>query len=164
MTKSRTGKKDEAKQKMLELLQSGQYAFGERLPPESELTQVLGCCRSTVREAIGLLVNEGYLTRVRGSGTYVSPSKHRRYTIAAIFPDLCKERIDKYTSNIMPPMVSGIVAEARQHGADVILYGCGSDNKDLERENIRYAIDRGVDAAILCYIGEDANIDALEGF
>ncbi|MCE5200374.1 GntR family transcriptional regulator, partial [bacterium] len=35
---------------MLELLKSGQYKSGERLPPESELVKVLGCCRGTVRE------------------------------------------------------------------------------------------------------------------
>jgi len=158
----RTGKKDEARRKMLELLQSGEYKPGERLPPESELVNVLGCCRSTVREAVGLLVSEGYLSRVRNSGTFVAHSKQHRYTIAAIFPDLCREPNDSYTANILPPMVSAIVAEARLHNVDVILYGCGCDDIDLERENIRSAMERQVDGVIIYYIGEDRNNDALE--
>lgn len=153
------GKAHEAKRKMLELLQSGQYESGERLPPESELAKVLGCCRGTVREVIGLLVNEGCLSHTRGVGTYVSGRGQEYRTIAAIFPDICKEPND---NNTRPPIVSSIVAEARSHNADVILYGCGDEDPDLERNNIKRAIDRHVDAVVLWYIGGDRNLDVLE--
>lgn len=159
ISKVQTGKADEARRRMLELLQSGQYEAGERLPPESELVKLLGCCRGTVREVIGLLVSEGYLSRVRGSGTYVSQSKQRCYTIAAIFPDLC---VEPHDTTVRPPIVSGLVAEARCHNADVILYGCGKEDPEIERNNIKRAIDRRVDAVIFWYIGNEQNYDVLE--
>lgn len=157
--KAKTGKADEAKVKMLELLESGEYKSGDRLPPESELVKILGCCRGTVREAIALLVSEGYLSRVRGSGTFVAPSKQRYYTIAAIFPDLCIEPDD---TSVVAPIVSSVVAEARRNYADVILYGSGNDDVNLERYNIKRALDKQIDAVIIWYIGEEQNLDALE--
>lgn len=160
--KKQVSKKDIAKKKILNLLHTGQYETGDRLPPENELVKILGCCRSTVREAVGLLVSEGYLTHVRGAGTYVAEGKQRRYTIAALFPDLCKDDVANYTVNIVPPMVSAIITEARQHNADIIVSGCGCDRVEIERENIKNAINRGVDAVIICYVGEHHNIDALE--
>lgn len=147
---------------MFNLLQVGQYQVGDRIPPEAELVKVLGCCRSTVREAIGLLISEGHLTHVRGGGTYVASNKQRRYTLAALFPDLCKGGVDSFAMNIMPPIVSAIISEARLHNADVIVSSCGWDNADLERDNIRNAIERNVDAVIICYVGEDHNLDVLE--
>lgn len=161
-TKKRIGKKDDARRKMLSLLQAGHYKIGDRFPPETELVKLLGCCRSTVREAIGLLISEGHLTHVRGGGTYVASNEQRRYTIAALFPDLCKEEVDNYTANIMAPMVSAVISEARLYNTDVIVSGCGCDIADIERENIKNAIDRQVDAVIICYMGEHHNLDVLE--
>ena len=42
------------------------------IPSERELTVRFGVSRATVREAVGRLVNEGRLYRVRGKGTFVS--------------------------------------------------------------------------------------------
>ncbi|MCE5200573.1 GntR family transcriptional regulator [bacterium] len=163
-SKKQLGKRDEAVRLMLELLQSEKYKPGVRIPPESELVKLFGCCRSTVREAISLLVNDGRLYRIRGSGTYIAPYKKRQITIAGILPDLCNERYGRFGLDIMPPIVTGMVAEARKHGVNILLYGCGSDDKDIERENIRNAIERGVDGAVILYIGAKYNLDCLEEF
>ncbi len=44
---------------------------GEKLPNESALSESLGISRSTLREAIGILVNKGILVAHRGRGTFV---------------------------------------------------------------------------------------------
>ena len=49
----------------------GFYASGQKLPSENELAQQTGYSRSTVRQAMSLLEQEGLASRVRGSGTYV---------------------------------------------------------------------------------------------
>ena len=54
-----------------ERILSGDLAAGERLPPELELAQQHRASRGTVRQALSLLVNEGLLERVQGSGTFV---------------------------------------------------------------------------------------------
>jgi GntR family transcriptional regulator len=45
---------------------------GAAIPSERQLITQYGVSRITVREALGQLVNEGYLTRVRGKGTFVA--------------------------------------------------------------------------------------------
>lgn len=47
-------------------------AAGDALPSERDLCTILGASRVTVRKAIGLLIEDGMLTRRHGSGTFVS--------------------------------------------------------------------------------------------
>jgi GntR family transcriptional regulator len=51
---------------------AGAFRAGDRLPSEPELAQRLGISRATLREAVRILVEEGYLRRMHGSGTYVA--------------------------------------------------------------------------------------------
>lgn len=48
------------------------YRSGQRIPPEPELSQLYGVSRITVRKAIQLLVDEGYLMKRQGKGTFVN--------------------------------------------------------------------------------------------
>ncbi|WP_341838370.1 FadR/GntR family transcriptional regulator [Chitinophaga pollutisoli] len=48
------------------------YAVGDRLPAEPELMAQFGVGRSTVREAVRLLVNAGMLRVQQGQGTFVT--------------------------------------------------------------------------------------------
>ncbi|PTM96091.1 FadR/GntR family transcriptional regulator [Mycoplana dimorpha] len=47
------------------------WAVGDRLPNEAGLSAMLGVSRGTVREAVRVLVAQGYLETRQGSGTYV---------------------------------------------------------------------------------------------
>jgi GntR family transcriptional regulator len=58
-----------------ELIERGELAPGTRLPPERELAAAWGISLAPVRQAILDLVSDGYLSRVRGSGTYVRAAK-----------------------------------------------------------------------------------------
>lgn len=51
---------------------SGEYKTGEKLPSEDKLAEEFGVSRMTVCKALAELVNNEYLTRIQGSGTYVS--------------------------------------------------------------------------------------------
>ena len=50
---------------------SGDLAVGARLPTELEIAQKHHISRGTVRQALSVLVNEGLLERIQGSGTFV---------------------------------------------------------------------------------------------
>src|SRR5437763_13536030 len=54
----------------------GLLGAGERLPPERELSDLLGISRSTLRQAITTLVQSGHLISLRGrsGGTFVTAS------------------------------------------------------------------------------------------
>ena len=60
---------------LLQAIQTGELAVGERLPPELELMELFGVSRITVRQAIGDLVGQGVLIRRKGLGTFVQPPK-----------------------------------------------------------------------------------------
>lgn len=51
---------------------SGVYSTGDKLPTEAELCQDYAVSRVTVRQAIRLLEEKGYVKRRQGSGTYVT--------------------------------------------------------------------------------------------
>jgi GntR family transcriptional regulator len=52
-------------------LDAGEWAPGERMPPERELALRYGCSLITVRRALGELAREQRVERTRGLGTYV---------------------------------------------------------------------------------------------
>ena len=54
-----------------EKIVSGEYAVGAKIPPESELMQIFGVSRNTVREAVKSLASAGVLEVRQGDGTYV---------------------------------------------------------------------------------------------
>lgn len=53
----------------------GTYPLGARIPGEQELAEQLRISRPTVRQALDILVREGRLVRVKGSGTFVTEPK-----------------------------------------------------------------------------------------
>src|ERR1700675_4665580 len=53
------------------LIEKGEYAAGQRLPPERDLAKQLGVSRPSVREALIALEVEGYVEVRVGSGVYV---------------------------------------------------------------------------------------------
>jgi GntR family transcriptional regulator len=53
----------------------GDFARGERLPTEAELSRDYGVSRQTVRRALLDLVSEGLVYRVRGRGTFATSIK-----------------------------------------------------------------------------------------
>ena len=51
----------------------GEYGLGQPIPTEEQLEKFYGVSRITVRLALAKLVNEGYIRRQQGKGTYVNP-------------------------------------------------------------------------------------------
>jgi len=59
-------------------IDDGEFVPGSAIPSESELAQMYGLHRLTVRSAITALVNEGLLKPVQGKGVYVVGKKLER--------------------------------------------------------------------------------------
>src|SRR3954466_3758748 len=73
MTTETTGRAtDQAITKIKELISSGEFTAGSRLPTERELTQRFGVSRSSLREATRALALVGVLESRVGDGTYVT--------------------------------------------------------------------------------------------
>jgi GntR family transcriptional regulator, transcriptional repressor for pyruvate dehydrogenase complex len=69
-----TRPRDQVEQQIREAILAGQFAQGEKLPPETELAQQFGVSRPTVREALGALVSAGLIRKIPGvaGGSFVN--------------------------------------------------------------------------------------------
>ncbi len=52
-------------------IREGVFVEGGKIPSENELSRKYGVSRNTVREAVSALVQQGYLSRTQGKGTFV---------------------------------------------------------------------------------------------
>ncbi len=82
-------------------IKSGQYTDGKMLPTEEQLSDRFSASRQTVRQALSVLVAEGLITKLRGSGSRVrtqdEPVRSGNIAIVAtyisdyIFPGILRE-------------------------------------------------------------------------
>ena len=70
------------KQAITEDINKGVYTPGEKLPIETDLCDIYGVSRITVRKAVLDLVEEGLLIRQQGKGTFVQYPKAKRELFA----------------------------------------------------------------------------------
>ena len=63
---------ERAASQIVQLIRDRQYAPGERIPNEADLAAQLNISRSTLREAVKILISRNVLEIRRGKGTFVS--------------------------------------------------------------------------------------------
>lgn len=56
-------------------IKSGAYKPGSNIPTEDELSSIFNISRTTIRQAVAELVQEGWLYRIKSKGTFVSAPK-----------------------------------------------------------------------------------------
>lgn len=71
---------------LLEEIKSGNYKIGAPIPTEYEIQQLFKISRSTVRQAISELVQEGWLSRQTSKGTFVTHPKENAAHIRSFEP------------------------------------------------------------------------------
>lgn len=78
------------KQAIEKLIESGTLTVGEPLPSENELSRAFNISPMTVRRAMAELVNEGYIYRERGRGTFVARQRmqHQLESLVSFTEDI----------------------------------------------------------------------------
>ena len=106
-----------------ELIQTGRYRKGEKIPSEIELSKMCGVNRNTLRQAIAELVSAGLLRKEKGMGTFVSSStplalKHTLERISSFRDDLCEIGIKENTK-----VLKKSIEDAENHVAKTLVLG-----------------------------------------
>lgn len=126
-----------------------EYLLGEKIPSESELKEYYKVSRHTIREAIAELVNEGYLIKRQGSGTYVSD--YYKSNILSTEPNGKKTIgvITTYLSDyIFPSIIRGIEEKLSEYEYSLLLYSTKNDVMN-ERIALESMIEQEVDGLII---------------
>ena len=83
-------------------INTGEYPENTKIPAESELIESYEVSRITVRKAVEELVEEGYLLKKQGKGTFVNRHKvFRKIEYIMGFSESCKSNGFTPTSNVL---------------------------------------------------------------
>ena len=107
-----------------QLILSGRWQSGDRIPSETELQRELKISRSTIRQALGNAEVEGLIDRVPGRGTFVARIQSRSNSkppIAFVVFD--------FSRPMQRDLLSGAERAAREAGYRVIFCHSNSDAK-----------------------------------
>lgn len=74
------------KELVLNEIKEGSYESGAAIPTETELSEQFGISRTTVRQAIVELVNEGWLHREKSKGTFICRPKINQEFVQRLEP------------------------------------------------------------------------------
>ena len=101
---------------------SGKIKPGDKLPSENKLAEKFGMSRHTVRKALSILENDGYVSAEHGRGTFCTlkyKTKNDSKIIAVI---------TTYISDyIFPHVINGIYDVMSKNGYNVLLKNTGND-------------------------------------
>jgi GntR family transcriptional regulator, arabinose operon transcriptional repressor len=128
------------------MIDTNEIQAGAMLPSESLFCHVLNVSRSPVRNALGELVDEGYLKRIQGKGTFVRESKYHSVhrscekVIGFVTPDM------KTTFAIK--VVVGIEGVLSRKGYS-LLFGISNHDDQQERDIVNRFLNLGIDGLIL---------------
>jgi DNA-binding FadR family transcriptional regulator len=116
---------EETVERLLQAVKLGQVRPGDRLPSERELALRLGISRVTLREAIRVLAQEGYLASRRGrsGGTFVLPTADWRQDtrdVRATPGDLDDELTDALVLRQVLEPAAVELAARRAHPAETV--------------------------------------------
>ena len=135
------------------LIVSGQWAPGSRLPSENQLHRELNISRSTVRQAFSESQHEGLIERIPGRGTFVAdpaPDGRQKRLIAFIISDFDSEREWE--------LLKGAEAAARRNDCHVVFYNTHHSCRE-ERRVLSQLPSQNISGALLwsCADAEDGS-------
>lgn len=130
-------------------IETNAYPLGSRIPSESELREIYNVSRHTVRSAINNLVNEGYVVKQQGSGTFVSDYYQSKMINQEVSSPKKIGVISTYIADyIFPSIIRGIEEKLSQHGYSLLLYSTKND-VEIERLALKTMIEQEVDGLII---------------
>lgn len=122
---------------------SGRIQPGDKLPSENELVQAYSLSRHTVRKALGLLEQEGYVEAFHGKGTFCS--ENMRHTKKSGNIAVVTTYISDY---IFPRLIQGMDNVLAERGYSIILKNTGN-SRQKEARCLEELLQKDIDGLII---------------
>jgi DNA-binding LacI/PurR family transcriptional regulator len=135
----------------------GYLKRGDRLPSEIELSKNFGVSRQTLRRAIDELVEEGFIERKHGSGTYITSPKLEKNDKKLLIGIL----VYKTHDNIPSPQISYFTSFLKKKNCLLTIYQV-ADYGQLEDACEEIVEDKSVSGIISLSIFSEGDRDLIE--
>ncbi|WP_240353327.1 MULTISPECIES: FadR/GntR family transcriptional regulator [Cohnella] len=150
---------DEVLDQLQSIIHSGRYKSGDKLPPEPELMKLLAVGRSTVREAVKILMHAGVLEVRQGDGTYIRASAPslinvRQTLVPGNYAQILEVR------RILEIEISGLAAIRRTEEDLAFMRSC-LDRRNVALEKGQYAEYVEADIAFHMAVSQAAHNEVL---
>lgn len=140
------------KENLKSKIENGEYQPNKYFPSETELIQLYGVSRITVRRAIQELVNEEYLFTVQGKGTYVVDKKH---SLDLVKLTSCTEDLEKLGYDIDVEVLNESIKSVKD---DISRIMSLTGDKIFQLERVYYANNNPINYTIT-----NLNIEIFNG-
>ena len=118
-----------------QMIESGKYAVGDKIPPETELMAYFNVSRNTLREAIRSLASAGVLDVKQGDGTYVSSNNRFNANMNREFATVSYDEIQEARNALELTIV--YLASQRRTQEDIDLMALTLENRRTLRETVK---------------------------
>jgi GntR family transcriptional regulator of arabinose operon len=126
----------------ISLIEENKVSVGDQLPSENEIAELFNVSRHTVRQALSYLVQEGWIYKERGKGSFYSKKRNNEVKINVAV-------LTTYISDyIFPKIISGIEEELRRKGYNLLLFN-SNNNIETERECFEIIINQNISGLIV---------------
>ncbi|WP_100404705.1 GntR family transcriptional regulator [Bacillus solitudinis] len=146
-------KYDIVKQEIKSWILKGHIQPNQRIKSEHELVEHFEVSRQTIRQALGALVEEGWLYKEHGVGTFCNPQKIVTSSVIANEQEKAKQKsvamISTHISDyIFPSMIRGAESFFTERGIILYVVSTGGDHTK-ERDCLEQILERNVDGLII---------------
>ncbi len=122
---------------------SGVRALGEKMPSELQLMEKYGYSRHTIRKALEELTQDGYVQKVRGSGSFVKkPPIGENHPKTIMFVALFAQH------HFFSQYIGGVEQELKESGYSLNI-GISNNNPEEEAKCLEDAMERGYAGVLL---------------
>jgi LacI family transcriptional regulator len=129
----------EVYENLVNKITKGEFALDEMLPSEKEIGRMYSVERTTVRKALGLLVDDGFVQKFQGLGAKVistekvknASSNLKKSDTILFFLPKTKENMDRLTQPYYSLMFFNLESELKRNGYKTI-YSTISENDNIE--------------------------------
>lgn len=131
------------KETLIDKIKYKQLNTGDKIMSENELSAQYGVSRHTVRQALAELVNEGWLYKLQGKGTFVNSNTgdgKDRKTVAIM--------ISYLNDYIFPSIISGMNNVLSPLGINILLF-CTDNFYNREKQSLESILSQKIDALIV---------------